>query len=412
MNRTSVLLTLLCGLLLCQDALPFGAAAFQDDQSGIRFPRTTSQSAETKDGPVTWPMKMADARPVPLVEAHVNGEGPFLFYLDTGAGTTTLNTEFVEKLQLPKDGKTSVRGPGTGPGIDADIVTVDRLQMGDIEIREFEAAAFDRSQFSGGQDIAGSLGLGIFADLPVTLDYPNNQIIVGGDELGEADGDAVLDCDFAAPVPTFEIQLADKTFRAAFDSGFAGLMLVGEESTKDLTFAGELATIGKARSVSGEVEIKRGQVEGELKVGNQLSENPSLTIMPVLLTDQELCVLGYAWGREMAVTYDRKNGRVAFHKSAAVNGEEMEPTSEFAGKYGMREVFEQDGKLMYRREGGIALELKPVGEDTFELTLPPNARSATPLPNVRFERDDDKRVKGFSLVRDGEVEEYVEKNKD
>ncbi len=413
MYKAAFLIALICGAVGSQADASLQQDNQQDSQAEVRFPRTTPKSAETKDGQVTWPMRMGQGRPVPVIEANVNGQGPFLFYLDTGAGTTTLNTEFVNKLQLPVVGETNIRGPGAGPGIDADIVTVDRLQIGDVDVRDFEAAGFDRGQFSGGEDITGSLGLDVFGDLPVTLDFPNNRIVVGGDGLEEPNGETVLTCNFATPVPTFEVELGGETFSAAFDSGFAGVVLIGEESVKDFSFDGELRTIGRGRSVSGEVEIKGGQIEGNLKVGDQTTEKPMLTIMPVLLTDQEICVLGYAWCQEMAVTYDRKNGRVSFVKSqngedAAMHGDD----SEYAGKYGMRSVFVQDGKLMYQRDGGLALELKSLGDDTFELTLPAGTRTATPLPNVRFDRDDDKQVKGFSLVRGDEVEEYVEKSND
>ncbi len=81
----------------------------------------------------------------------------------------------------------------------------------------------------------------------------------------------------------------------------------------------------------------------------------------------------------------------------------------YAGKYGTRTVFLDDGKLKYQRDGGRALELKPLGNDTFRLATPQGVRAILALPNVRFERDDEQRVKGFSLVREGKVEEYVEK---
>lgn len=81
----------------------------------------------------------------------------------------------------------------------------------------------------------------------------------------------------------------------------------------------------------------------------------------------------------------------------------------YVGQYGNRTIFIEGGKLKYQREGGPALELKPLGDDTFRLNTPAGVRSAMALPNVRFERDDNNKIRGFSLVRDSEVEEYAEK---
>ena len=81
----------------------------------------------------------------------------------------------------------------------------------------------------------------------------------------------------------------------------------------------------------------------------------------------------------------------------------------YVGQYGVRKVFVEGGKLKYQRQGGPAIALNPLGNDTFRMRTPPGVRSALALPHVRFERDDEKNVKGFSLVRDGQVESYVEK---
>lgn len=408
MRMTAIFVTAIClDLVLLQGAC---ALAFQE-QTEAREPRSSPKVARTDDGLVQWPMRMNKGRPIPVIEATVNGEGPFLFYLDTGASVTTLDTAFVEKMKLPVTGKTRVQGPGQDSGIESDIVLIEQFQMGGIHVEEFEAAAFDRSSFSGGEDLAGSLGLSVFGELPFEIDYSNDQITVGGDGLPEADGKSVLSCKFDGPVPFFEIQLGNDTFDAAFDSGFAGLLLVGEETAKKLTFPNELEILGKARTVSGEYEIMGGQIDGDLKVGDQTTANPNLAIMPTILVDREICVLGLAWGSGMSITYDKKNGRVRFRKPhKPLKTGKANAANEYAGSYGLRTVFLDEDRLMYRREGGPAIELKPIEDDLFELVIPAGAQTSTTLPNVRFERDENMKIKGFSLVRGDEVEEYVAKD--
>ena len=284
----------------------------QDEEEPI--PRSTPKKivGGKKTGRVA--NRVAKGRSVPVIEAKLNGKGPFLFYFDSGAGTATLNKAFVEKLDLPTGKTTTIRGPGKGPGIKADIVSVAKFEIGGISMQDFEAASFDRSKFSGGEDLAGSIGLGVFGDLPVTIDFLNNKIIVGGNGLPKADGKTVLACDFDGPVPFFEIQLDKTKVNAAFDSGFAGSLLVGAKSAEKLKLKGSPSVIGKARSVSGEIEIKAATLDGSLQVGSLSSSNPKLTIMPEILSDREICVLGHAWGRELAVTYDRRNKRIRFQK--------------------------------------------------------------------------------------------------
>ncbi len=80
----------------------------------------------------------------------------------------------------------------------------------------------------------------------------------------------------------------------------------------------------------------------------------------------------------------------------------------YVGQYGERAIFLEDGKLKYRRSGGGALQLKLLGSDTFRLTVPRGINAS--LPDVRFERTEEGGIRGFSLLRDGKLEEYVKRD--
>lgn len=82
----------------------------------------------------------------------------------------------------------------------------------------------------------------------------------------------------------------------------------------------------------------------------------------------------------------------------------------YVGAYEQRKIFAQDGNLYLQRDSGPALELVPIEKDLFDMVLPSGARSNTPLPDVRFERNEHGAVTHFSFVRgDGTVEMIVKK---
>ncbi len=83
----------------------------------------------------------------------------------------------------------------------------------------------------------------------------------------------------------------------------------------------------------------------------------------------------------------------------------------FVGNYGNRNVFFEAGKLRYQREGGPAVDLIPTGKDRFRLKTPAGVRSALALPDIRFDRDNEKNVVGFSLILDGKIIESVKLKK-
>ncbi|GEM_PF-2981003 len=79
--------------------------------------------------------------------------------------------------------------------------------------------------------------------------------------------------------------------------------------------------------------------------------------------------------------------------------------SAYVGEYELRKVFVENEKLYLQRQGGPKLELKWIEKDLFQLTLPPNSRSAVVLPKVRFDRGEEAVVKGLTFVRpDGSIE--------
>ena len=58
----------------------------------------------------------------------------------------------------------------------------------------------------------------------------------------------------------------------------------------------------------------------------------------------------------------------------------------YVGTYGARTVFLEGDKLRYRRQGGLAIDLIPISDDTFRLRTPPvsSQRSHSPRESISF----------------------------
>lgn len=73
----------------------------------------------------------------------------------------------------------------------------------------------------------------------------------------------------------------------------------------------------------------------------------------------------------------------------------------YAGRYGSRRVFVEDGRLRYQRDQGPLVELSPSGPATFDLVI-----SASPRPRVRFELEHGA-VRAMVLVTQGREERFT-----
>ncbi len=113
----------------------------------------------------------------PLVEVTVNGEGPYEFPLDIGAsGIGRINKPLHDELDFPIAG-TEMNSDGINTR-EEKTVKVNELKFGSIVIEDTELIMRDY-----GAPISGILGRGFFADKTLSIDFPNEQVILSDEPL-------------------------------------------------------------------------------------------------------------------------------------------------------------------------------------------------------------------------------------
>ena len=81
----------------------------------------------------------------PVVEAKVDGKGPFPFVLDTGASGTVLAATFAGAQKIPVVGRARVASPGAPTAVEADVLRIEKLELGGASITGLTAVALDLS---------------------------------------------------------------------------------------------------------------------------------------------------------------------------------------------------------------------------------------------------------------------------
>ena len=126
-------------------------------------------------GAVTVPMHRYNGWAV--IDAKVNGNGPFKFILDTGAPGMFVDSRFAEKMGLaphPDFGGMQIRvaGPGGG-GVPASLHLAETVRIGDAKLIELKLLALEMPLSS---HIAGVIGMGVFKNCLLTFDYPASKV--------------------------------------------------------------------------------------------------------------------------------------------------------------------------------------------------------------------------------------------
>jgi tetratricopeptide (TPR) repeat protein len=111
-----------------------------------------------------------------LAEVQVNGQGPYRFLVDSGATATVLSNALLDELKIPtlSNAVTSCVG-GTGKTATR-LAKVDRFKTGDLELINLPVSSFDNAIFA--ELIDGVLSTADLADFLITLDYPDQKILL------------------------------------------------------------------------------------------------------------------------------------------------------------------------------------------------------------------------------------------
>ena len=128
----------------------------------------------------------------PHVPVIINGNGPYVFVLDTGASVTTISSSLVEELGIPTyvGEKKKARGVG-GNEISVLTAKIEKLEIGSRQFHDEEVGVLDFANvlgIAGCGPTAGVIGYTTLKNFRVSVHYGTLQLKLDG-----SNGKASLD---------------------------------------------------------------------------------------------------------------------------------------------------------------------------------------------------------------------------
>jgi len=253
------------------------------------------------------------------VEVRINGGRTLHFGLDTGAAPAFfIAPERASELALPVVGHrvihTSDKRVNSATDA-ANVVRFSELQLAGHSFFNMEGVVLPEKNYDG------TLGISLFHDVLLTLDYPCDRLSVTEGELPAANGSDVIayttdpDASFA-PLrisPTISLQLAGHPLSALLDTGARRLpadVIVPTEIAATLP----LGTIISETTISGasgrSFPAHTAKLNGKLVLGNVAFDNPV-----VMVTDWlDFVDLGRIIN-DLSFTIDQRNKRIRLNSS-------------------------------------------------------------------------------------------------
>jgi len=263
-------------------------------------------------------------QPLILLPVEVNGEGPFEFILDTGAGTSLLSAELGKKLDVKI--LSSREGQSAGGAVSVSLAKLKSLAVSSLKLEDVDVGVVDLSHIGKtvGAKIDGDLGYNFLKHFRITLDYRANELRFEDPKRFEAAGGspAVTEVPLRLASPAKPLILVDVfangsgPFQFAIDTG-TSTTAITPEMAKQLGVAN--SPIGPATTGGAHVDVAAG-VLNSFQVGDARIDNMNVvvadffTMLSNAIGTKLDGIVGYNFLCNYKVALDYPNERLSLFK--------------------------------------------------------------------------------------------------
>ena len=261
------------------------------------------QFVELQEEVVHIPFTVGGTRPIPVIEAMVNGQGPFSFFYDTGASVCVLDSGFVAELGIPILGPTEIGDHTASARIHAERVEMESLELEGVRFEGIPAVAFDRSRYGGGS-IRGVLGLPLFREHLLTVDYVNGRLEISSETLPEK-GEGIVPYG-GELLPEITMTVGETELSCHIDSGSPSGFMMPTSVVESLPHKSEPKFVGQARTVNSQFDVWNVQLDATVVVAGMEYLDPMVGYHEILPNG----LLGYRILKDLELSIDQRSKRV------------------------------------------------------------------------------------------------------
>jgi len=270
--------------------------------AAVAQPSVPEPPAVALDAPTSVPFTMDFDKPV--IEAVINGRGPFPFILDTGCSPLLiLNDDLTDELGLERGEADAVGDPSDPGAIETSRILVESVRIGDAEFTGVEGLSWaDPGLFHGEGSPRGIIGLPMLGGVLATFDFPGGRVTLSPGAL-DADDPRAVAYTTGGGIPEIPISVAGRSYKAHLDTGAGGGVVLPIDEAEHLPLSTEPEVVGVGRTVNSEIKIYGATLDGELRIGPLAMIDPRIGFRDVF----EQASIGCGAFEHASLTFDQRN---------------------------------------------------------------------------------------------------------
>jgi predicted aspartyl protease len=277
---------------------------------GLPQPQVMLQQPE-----VNIPFELNSEFPVPVIEMQIAGQGPYRFVVDTGtSGAFVLRKQIVDTLPTRLVGY-ALMGDGSGKAQKrAPVVLIDSARSGDLVLKNIMTVAIEPSADHAASipdDLDGIIGMELFKDYLLTLDYQQQEVRIAVNDRGLIGQPGVNSYDYSQKAIIIDVNVAGIPMKVFVDSGHRGTLTLPSDHYETLRFREPLKNIEQVATVTNTYSRQAGILDGNLHMAGVTVENPPL----IIADDHSAHLLGNGILKYFSITIDQQNQLIKFDKA-------------------------------------------------------------------------------------------------
>lgn len=295
------------------------------------------------------PLYVSTVRPLAMLTIGDSAPMPVVF--DTGTTENILDAELARRLGLKIVGKFNLVDDASKKSIAVPTAAVAGATLSGVPL-DINVVRLPDAR-SG--DEVGIFGPYSFGNRYVVVEAGLNRLrIISKDSGFIPPGPGHP---YKEDIPAAEIRIAGEVYDAVLDTGHNGALSLPAASLKSFALKAPAKIVGKAVSALAEQDIFGGNLAGSVEIGPYTVKDPAIAFFDTVIN------VGFPVIRKLTVVLDPANKRTWVLDPA----NEKPRWADFTGRFGLRTIRLEHGKLIYQRDGRPAFALTYLGGDLFEM---------------------------------------------
>ena len=253
-----------------------------------------------------------------LVAVGMNGAGPFIFMIDTGAYVSLIRPDLAKQLKLPTQGIEHSSGVG-GKGKGFALYRAKDFVIGG-GIRQSGVVLQDSFEFGYRQDIYGALAAGVLTATDTDLDFDAGQLRIYPDGRGERPGFTVIESEIprisqperGSRKISATVTLDGQPIRCVLDTGSPTRLLLNRSAARRLGLWRDDRSYAPVRlnGIGGTGPISRIVRVDALEMGGAREERPLVTLLDNDVGNGFDGILGLSFLRRFNLSIDTRRRKL------------------------------------------------------------------------------------------------------